>query len=650
MAPYPQRQAGSSRTARPARWRKANCRCRCPAPEGEIEKGLAALWEELLHLAPGSVGRQDRFFDLGGHSLLATQVAARIHHEWGMELPLRAFFEHPELAALARHLQAEAAGEGCTLTATDDCIPLADRRQPLPLSWTQQRLWFLDQLEGHNSAYHIVGALRLKGTLDTVALQAAFDALLARHETLRTRFVSDAGEGRLHIDESARFALREVNLSGLPKNQRQHEARQRLADESAAPFDLSTGPLIRGLLLKLGRNERILCLSMHHIISDGWSMGILVNEFATLYRACLAVRTDSAPEQDEASLQVALQAALPPLPLQYADYAVWQRERLSAAALQSQLDFWRGQLEGAPTLIKLPTDHPRPTQQSYAGASVPFALPAELSARLHATARHHGLTLFMLLTTGFALLLSRLSNQNDIVIGTPVANRPRQALEGLIGFFANTLALRIELQPDEPLHTLFARVKTRVLDALMHQETPFEQVVDALKPTRSLAHSPLFQVMLSLQNTPPGELELPGLRLATQDLNVQATPFDLSLTLHDTPKGITGELRYARDLFKAETLTRWLHHYETLLSNLASEQALEGQQTVAQLELLTPPNATTSSTPSTPRRGPTRTMSPSITPLPPKPPAPLTPLPSFRKAAHSPTANSTPAPTSSPTD
>ncbi|MBP9219037.1 MAG: AMP-binding protein, partial [Sterolibacterium sp.] len=461
------------------------------------------------------------------------------------------------------------------------------RGQPLPLSWAQQRLWFLEQMGGGGQAYHLPVALRLLGHLDEAALQAALDALIDRHEILRTTIQTAAGAGWQHIAApgSMSFPLRTADIGdtlvSLPPAGQAAELQHHLQRELRIPFDLAHGPLIRGLLLRCTgtqaehggqaeQAEHVLCIVMHHIVSDGWSIGVLTREFVALYAAF----SQGQPQP------------WPPLAVQYADYAHWQQRWLSGARLQQQLDYWRQTLAGAPVLLELPADHLRPPVPSQRGGALRFTLSPQLSAGLRALARQVDATLFMVLMTGWALLLGRLAGQQDLVIGVPVANRSRTEFEGLIGFFVNTLALRVTFDPEQPLREVLAEVKRRTLAAYAHQELPFEQVVEALKPPRSMSHSPLFQVMLTLQNAPQGEVSLPGLRLAAQELPLDTAQFDLSLVLHeDTQMGtdiLQGALHYASDLFEAATLERWLGHYKTLLA--AMTEGLE--RPVAALSLL----------------------------------------------------------------
>ncbi|QWP75372.1 amino acid adenylation domain-containing protein [Lysobacter sp. K5869] len=521
-------------------------------PQGALEQGVAELWGELLGIA--EVARDDDFFALGGHSLTAVQAVARLRTRFGREVPLRELFARPTPRALAAYL-----GEA----GVSDEAPIApaDRSRPLPLSLAQSRLWFLAQLDSAaGAAYHIPAALRLHGELDRDALQAALDALAARHESLRTRFAPRDGEPELIVDAPAAFALSRIDLSGLDEDEREAAVAAQAAEEAAAPFDLAAGPPARGRLLELDPQTHVLLLTQHHIVSDGWSIPVLVREFAELYAAARENRA----------------ARLPALPIQYADYAVWQRERASGEAWQRRLDYWATQLSGAPALLELPGDRPRPPVQSYRGASVPLRLEPELVEALRGWASAHGATLFMAVLAGWAALLSRLSGQDDVVIGTPVANRPRAELEGLAGFFVNTLALRVPLGGAPDPAALLARARQVALDAYAHQDVPFEQVVERVRPQRSLGHSPLFQSMLAFNNTPgERELTLPGLRLQPQEQARASTQFDLSLALNERDGALEGALEFASDLFDAATVQRWAGHLQRLLAAMAADPRTE---------------------------------------------------------------------------
>ncbi|WMV70852.1 amino acid adenylation domain-containing protein [Xenorhabdus griffiniae] len=447
-------------------------------------------------------------------------------------------------------------------------IKPANRHQPLPLSFAQQRLWFISQLDpAASQAYHLPVSLRLTGQLDYPALKASLDRLIARHESLRTRFVLVEGQPRQHIDPAdIGFALSCHDLRLLDPALHTQRVAELADSEAQAPFDFTQGPLIRAQLLQLADDEHVLLLTLHHIITDGWSIGVLVQELVTFYRAAL----DGQPDP------------LPPLPIQYADYAVWQQEQLQGTAFTEQRDFWCSQLADAPALLTLPTDRPRPAVQTYAGNQVPVHIDADLLASLKELGQRHHTTLFMTVLSAWGLVLARLSGQNDIVIGTPVANRPHQELEGLMGFFVNTLALRISCHDNFRVTDLLAQVRERALAAYSHQDLPFEQVVEALQPERSLSYNPLFQVMLALNNTPAQELSLPGLQLTTIAQEHHSTHFDLTLSLSETEAGLVGELEYATDLFDAATVERIAGYFNNVLTAMVTDDT----QLIATLPML----------------------------------------------------------------
>ena len=516
-------------------------------PQGGTETAIAAIWQQLLGIE--QVGRDDHFFALGGHSLLAVQVVSRLRQAFEVEIALRELFDDPSLIALAQLV--DAAGRS-TMTA----IVRADRRQPLPLSWAQQRLWFLDQLDATASAaYHIPFGLKLSGVLDKPALRAALDRIVARHEALRTTFVKAEGQAvQVIAPADTGFTLEERDLSSLPSNERLFTADSMGVAEAHQPFDLAQGPLARGCLLRLSEQEHILLITLHHIIADGWSLGVLMEELAALYSAC----SQGLPDP------------LPALAIQYADYAAWQREWLQGEALQSQIGYWKQHLDGAPALLTLPTDRNRPAVQGYAGGAVPFVVPADVAAGLRALAQRHGTTLFMTMLGAWAILLSRLSGQSDVVIGVPVANRQRAEAESLIGFFVNTLALRVRLEDDPTVAALLTQVKADTLAAYAHQDLPFDQVVEALKPPRSMSHSPIFQAMLNMTTAQASRAaQLPGLRLEQTAVDSSSVHFDLSLTLADVGEAIHGGIAYASDLFDESTVQRFAAMFHTLLRELS---------------------------------------------------------------------------------
>ncbi|WXG19664.1 non-ribosomal peptide synthase/polyketide synthase [Xenorhabdus griffiniae] len=548
-----------NRQALPAPDASAVATRRYEAPVGDIETALAKIWQDLLGLE--RVGRHDHFFELGGHSLLAVQLVARIRQRLARELPLQTLFAQPVLLA-----QAQTLTETATLTQT--VIPLADRSQPLPLSFAQQRLWFLGQLDpAASQAYYIPVALRLTGQLNHHALTTALDRLMARHESLRTRFVLVAGQPSQQIAPAdIGFALSCQDLRQLDPALHIERVTELATLEAQTPFDFAQGPLIRGQLLQLADKEHVLLLTLHHIIADGWSIGVLIRELGVFYHAVLNDQNDP----------------LPQLPIQYADYAVWQREWLQGESFTAQRNFWLRQLENAPALLSLPTDRPRPAVQTYVGRQVPFHLDASVLNSLKELGQRHNSTLFMVLLAGWSIVLNRLSGQDDIVIGTPVANRPHRELEELVGFFVNTLALRVTFNDDLSVADLIAQVRERALTAYAHQDLPFEQVVEILQPERNLSHSPIFQIMLALDNTPAQGQTLSSLQISRVELATHSAHFDLMLLLTETDSGLVGGLEYASDLFDAETVERMVGYLQRALAAMAADAT----QAIATLPIL----------------------------------------------------------------
>ncbi|MBW3655446.1 MAG: amino acid adenylation domain-containing protein, partial [Gemmatimonadetes bacterium] len=526
------------------------------APVGDTERALAEIWSEVLGVE--RVGRGDDFFELGGHSLLVVRVISRIQQVLGAEVEIGVLFERPVLKELA-----EALAEAGRAELPE--IERVDRNAPLPLSYAQQRLWFLERLGDLGSTYHVSRRLRLRGALDRAALVRALDRLLARHEALRTTFSAGGGEPEQRIGpETSRFHLIEHDLAGETEPL---DALQRLmAGEIAAPFDLERGPLIRGRLIRLADDDHVLMLTMHHVVSDGWSMRVLVDELGRLYAAFREGRPDP----------------LPALPVQYADYAAWQRRWVEDRVLEAQASYWTTTLSGAPALLELPADHPRPPRQDHAGARLPLALDETLTAGLKELGRRNGATLFMTLLAGWAAVLGRLSGQAEVVIGTPTANRGRREIEGLIGFFVNTLALRVDLSGRPTVADLLGQVKSRALEAQQNQDIPFEQVVELVQPVRSLAHSPLFQVMFTWQNE-GSAVELPGLELGpTPRAERTAAKFDLLLSLRETDGRVEGRLEYATSLFERATVERYAGYLRSVLEQMAAD----GTAAVDRLELI----------------------------------------------------------------
>ncbi|MFP2913043.1 non-ribosomal peptide synthetase, partial [Pyxidicoccus sp. 3LFB2] len=419
----------------------------------------------------------------------------------------------------------------------------------LPLSFAQQRLWFLDQLEPGSAFYNVPSVVKLTGHLDADALARSIQELARRHESLRTTFRAKASGPAQVISDEPVTDSREADLSHLPVPEREAEARRRVEEDSRRPFDLERGPLLRTTLLKLSEQEHVLVLVMHHIVSDGWSMSILVREVAALYEAYAQGREPRLPE----------------LPVQYADYAVWQREWLKGEVLEGQLDYWRKQLEGAPRALELPTDKPRPAVQRFHGKVKTFRWSRKLADAVQAMARREGATPFMVLLAAFQAVLSRYSGQDDLCVGSPIAGRTRAETEGLIGFFVNTLVLRTKLETGTRFQELVRRVKEVTLGAYAHQDVPFERLVEELQPERDLSRGPLFQVMFVLQNAPVSALNLPGLKLEVAESSGRTSKFDLTLAMAETDEGLSGGVEFNTDLFEPETMERLVAHLRTLL-------------------------------------------------------------------------------------
>ncbi|PMQ04701.1 Tyrocidine synthase 3 [Dyella sp. AD56] len=533
---------------------------RPPLQHAQILTGVHAIWNALF--GREKIGDEEDFFLLGGHSLLALQLIARVQRDFGVELPLHALLSMPTIAGMTQVVWDAVQGR----QSSD--LALADRTQPLPLSWSQQRLWFLDRLDASASAaYHIAAGVRLRGQLEEAVLQRTLDRIVERHEALRTRFEeTPAGPVQVVLEPSP-IALMRQDLSGVAATERDAALEAACAQFASSAFDLAAQPPVRALLVRLVADEHVLVLVQHHIVSDGWSLGVLVRELGTLYAAYVQGQPDP----------------LPTLPVQYADYAAWQRSRLSEETAAAQIAAWCSHLHDAPALLDLPTDRPRPAIQSYRGGRFPVQWDGELVARLRALAQTHGVTLYMTLLAGWSALLSRLSGQGDVVIGTPVANRPRVELEGLIGFFVNTLALRMRMPDEMTVSSLLAQAKAVVLENYERQEVPFERVVEALHPARSLSHSPVFQSLLSLDNTPERPLVLPDLDVESYVVAHGATQFDLTLTLRESDAGLSGAIEYASDLFDAQTIARWSGYLEVLLRAMTEDP----ERAVATLPLLT---------------------------------------------------------------
>ena len=524
------------------------------APRTATEEKLAAIWKDVLRLE--RIGIHDDFFALGGHSLLATQVISRVRDQLDAEPELRMLFKHPTIAEFAALL------DNAEASVTTASIPRVAHKDGAILSFAQQRLWFLDTLEGGSAAYNMVWPLRLHGKLDTDKMESAFNKLAERHESLRTTFPVKDGEAIQFVADSLRIVLPVSDLQGATEE----TLDARLRELAAHHFDLAKGPLFGGQVLKLGAEENILVILIHHIISDAWSMDVLYRELMAFYTAAL--------NQQEANL--------PHLPVQYADFAIWQRKMLGGEEFARQLQYWKGRLSNAPAHTELPTDRPRPPVQTYTGSIISRTVPDQLTRQIRELAQRESTTLFALLETVLAVLLSRYSSQDDIVIGTPIAGRSRSELEGLVGLFLNTLALRTELHGNPSFTSLLKRNSDNIFDAYAHQDIPFEKLVDELQPVRELSHSPIFQVLFTVINPTAGSATLPGLRVEPVEYDYQTAKFDLTLLVNDLPDRLHCSFEYNTDLFDRATIERMHEHLIRLLEGIV----VDAQQPIAELPML----------------------------------------------------------------
>ncbi|MDR9753993.1 non-ribosomal peptide synthetase [Pseudomonas sp. SZMC_28357] len=531
-------------------------------PVSALQQQLAAIWREVLGLK--QIGLRDDFFALGGHSLLATQIISRSRQACDVELPLRTLFEHSELGAFAEQVRLiQASGQ----INQQPPIARVDRDQPVPLSYSQQRMWFLWQMEPDSPAYNVGGMARLRGVLDVARFEAALQALISRHETLRTTFPSVDGVARqqVHADSGVRLQWRD--FTALAAAEREQQV-QHLADaEAHTPFDLETGPLLRACMVKTAAQEHYFVLTLHHIVTEGWAMDIFARELSALYEAFVDDR----------------ESPLAPLPVQYLDYSVWQRQWLEAGERQRQLDYWTTQLGREHPLLELPSDRPRPAVQSHQGELFRFDLSDELAARVRAFNAQNGLTLFMTMTAALATLLYRYSGQTDLRIGAPVANRIRPESEGLIGAFLNTQVLRCQVDGQMTVGQLFEQVRHTVIEGQSHQDLPFDHLVEALQPPRSAAYNPLFQVMCNVQRWEFQQSRtLAGMTVDYLANDARATKFDLNLEVTDLDHRLGCCLTYSTDLFDEPRIARMAGHWRNLLEALLADP----QQRLSELPLL----------------------------------------------------------------
>ena len=528
------------------------------APRTPQEEILAGIWAQVLGVE--QIGIQDNFFALGGHSLLATQLVSRIRSTFQVALPLRTLFEAPTIAELAAKL---------SQTKTSDQIPVEPQLDNgrSQLSFAQQRLWFLDQLEPGSPLYNMTDAVRLSGPLDVIALERSLNEVVRRHEILRATFVTVNGQPQQHFLPQVQLYLPVVDLRPFSPTEQTEEIQERTIAESQRPFDLTKDPLLRTTLLQLADEEHIILVALHHIVADGWSVGLIINGVAAIYEALVAQQPLPLPEPT----------------VKYSDYIHWQRQWLHGETIETQLDYWRQQLAGCPPLLELPTDRLRPAVQTYHGGKRPFVLPPALTQELKHLAEQEGVTLFMTLLAILQAQLYRYTNQVDFNIGTPVANRSQAELEKIIGLFVNTLVLRADLSGKPTFRQLLQRVRQTALAAYAHQDVPFEMIVDAIQPQRNLSHTPLFQVMLVLQNTPIPTQTMDSVTLAPIDLDGGMAKFDLTLFLVESGGELRGSWEFNSDLFDAETIKRMMGHFEELVRGVLTNV----DQSIHRLPLLT---------------------------------------------------------------
>ncbi|WP_447971452.1 amino acid adenylation domain-containing protein [Nitrospira sp. M1] len=527
----------------------------------DIEAMLVDVWQEVLERPV--VNRESHFFALGGDSLRGTQVLSRIQERCAVELSLEDLFEHPTVAKLSEYISF-LLREGLASVHANQSIPLnaSVGAQDQPLSFAQQRLWFLTELDQSSPFYNIPIALKFTGLLDVPAMEWSLQEIVRRHDVLRATFPSSGGKPVQVINEKSNLELARTDLSKLDEKEQKSAVQQLAVDEAQQAFDLAHGPLVRMKLLHLNKETSVLFVTMHHIVADGWSVGILVRELGSMYKAALEGKP----------------SPLPALPLQYVNYVQWQKLRLQGPFLEGQLAYWRKRLQGTPAMLVLPTDRPRPSVQSHRGAMHSFMIPSPVFEIIRHLSQQQATTIFTILLSVLKIMLARYTGQVDIVVGTPVANRSQIDIEKLIGFFVNTLVLRTDLSGDPFFSEVLARVRETVLGAQAHQAVPFEQVVEAVQPVRKLSHSPLFQVMMALQNMPLGELELPGLEVSQLHTESGTSQFDMNIAFMEKAEGLCGMWEYNTDLFDEQTIERMAAQFTTLLEAVVNTPHLRISQ------------------------------------------------------------------------
>ncbi len=543
------------------------------APKNPIEELLISIWEKLL--GHPNIGVNDNFINLGGHSLLITQLSSKVRDIFQVELPLKTFFEAESLRELAAIIYQE---QQQKIGYSPSVIEVQPREGILPLSFAQQRLWFLDQLSPGNLFYNIPVALRFKGEMDVEAFRWSINQIIARHEILRTRFDSVSGKPVQIIEDQLEVEIPFVDLIEIPESERFDQVIQLLTAEANKPFELSLLPLMRVLFVRTNEDEHFFLLTIHHIITDGWSVNLMVKELVRLYEIRILADTTSDISSD-----------LPPLPIQYADFTLWQRKWLEGDNLSLQLDYWRNKLNGRPHLLNLPTDYPRPPLQSSNGGAINFEIDKETFDSLRTVSIANNVTLFITLLASFQILLAKYSGQEDILVGTPIANRNRSELEQLLGFFVNTLVVRSNITAEQSVSQLLKQVRETAIEAYAHQDLPFELLVESIQPERDLSHSPIFQAAFSLQTMPSQILEIPGLIIEPVELESLTSKFDLTMVMAETDSGLSGTLEFSTDLFEQRTIEKMVEHWKVLLESVARND----EELVSNINILTDDEKTT---------------------------------------------------------
>jgi non-ribosomal peptide synthetase component F/acyl carrier protein len=521
-------------------------------PRTADEELLAKIWSDVLGIE--QVGINDNFFELGGHSLLAMQVAFQLHDSFGVEIerPIQSLLEAPTIAGLAERI------ESARLSSSSPPLPAiepVESDEPKPASFAQRRLWLFDQLEPGSWFYNMSAALRLKGELNVAMLRQSISEITRRHQSLRTTFLKMDGEPFQVINPVAAMILPVVDLRDLPAPQRGESISRLRSDSALRPFDLSKGPLFRTTLLTVSDDEHILLVNMHHIISDGWSISILLNEVSLLYRSYLSGQS----------------LPLPELPVQYADFSAWQHQWMKGEVLQRQLGYWKQVLSGDLPVLKLPLDRPRPAVQTYEGRAERFKIDLELTNRLRSLSQQSGNTIFAAMLAAFAALLYRYSGQQEIIIGTTTSGRDRAETKSLIGFFVNTLALRIKLSDSYSFREMLDHVRKALLGAYAHQDLPFDKLIEEIQPGRNLNRGSLFQVMFIFQNLPKSSLDLPGLESEVIDTHENAVRSDLDFYLSEELDGLHCALMYNTALFDASTISLMARRFQIMVESIARD-------------------------------------------------------------------------------